>query len=340
MLLSLAAAPYSAWASAAFFGLAPVHLLLRRERLLRVLRPRVFVYLPALAALATVVWSLSPAFAFLHAVELALVATAGMLLASAPRPDLVVRALAVAFPAALAGAVTLGGGLGAAEGVSGLAIGGLVACAAALHDAWRRRERAPLAGLALAALYQGAVLATMAPIASLACGLAAAASVPLLGLLAGAAARWRATGLAGVAIALLALGWRAEAAGDYLQLILTAGWIPLIALLATISVGGALLARRYVCWPSPAVAFWIAMLLVEAPRLPIAGLGMAPLSPAALLLFAALTASFGRAQRARPAPRREAVIISLDEARVRWAHARLAPSRIPFRVLDDPETGR
>lgn len=117
-------AQWGAMSAAAVAGLVPAYLFVRREKLWKVLAPRLFIFaIPAFAVISTV-WSEYPAETLRYAVELGLTVMIGVLLSSARNQQAVLRALCVAFFIYVAASLVLGGrvamGAGGASAFSGL----------------------------------------------------------------------------------------------------------------------------------------------------------------------------------------------------------------------------
>jgi exopolysaccharide production protein ExoQ len=117
-------AQLGALGAAAVAGLVPLYLFVRRDKLLKVLTPRLFIFaIPAFALISTV-WSEYPAQTLRYAIELGLTVMIGVLISSARNQQAVLRALCVAFFAYVAVSLVLGGrvamGAGGATAFSGL----------------------------------------------------------------------------------------------------------------------------------------------------------------------------------------------------------------------------
>ena len=312
-------APFAPASGAGVAGAALAGLGLRGARLGRTLRRRWFVFLVPLAALAAVTWSTAPRPALLQAAELAVIALAGVLIASARRPAAVLTAIAAACLAGLAPRLALGGGIAGAQGLLEVAGLGLLAALAALAAALRQRRG--LWGAAMLAAAASQALALLAVASSEALLRAALALIPLAMLtpLVGAPMRVRAAATALAAIAALAVSiLLGDAPRALAALVMAGGWTSAAAVAAATVVGAGLLVHRFLRRPDALGAFWIAALLFALERLTIGGLGLAPMTLPTLLLFASLGAGLIpatrlAAERRRPLP--AAQVISLAEAR-------------------------
>ena len=208
--------------AAAVAGLAPLYLFLRRERLLKTLGPRAFLFIVPAFALFSVVWSEAPGESFRYAAEYIITALVGLLLSSARRPGAVLKGLASAFFVYIAVSVVLGGrvaiGVGAGgEAFSGLsdsknlladiASTGLIVSAVVILIALQRRQWLWLAlAVAAIALDLYAVVGARSAGAMLGLGMAVVAIVGLTPLVfAGKAVRAWVTSM--VAVVLLAVGF-------------------------------------------------------------------------------------------------------------------------------------
>jgi exopolysaccharide production protein ExoQ len=120
--------------AAAIAALVPLYVLVRRERLLRTLWPRSFLFLIPALALFSAVWSQAPKETFKTAIELGLTVTAGLLLSSARDQGAVVKGLALAFLAYVATAIAVGGKVAIGLGAGGEAFSGLTASKNLLGD--------------------------------------------------------------------------------------------------------------------------------------------------------------------------------------------------------------
>lgn len=176
-------------------ALVPLYVFVRRERLMQVLLPRLFLFLVPAFALFSVIWSEAPKETFKAAIELGLSVLAGLLISSARNQFAVLKGLCAAFLVYVLTAVAMGGqvaiGVGAGgfafSGLSGsknlladIASTGLIIAMAALMLGVRRRQ--PLwvligAGAILLDLY--VVLAARSAGALLGLGMGAAAMIAL-----------------------------------------------------------------------------------------------------------------------------------------------------------------
>ena len=115
-------------------ALVPLYVFVRRERLIRTLLPRLFLFLIPALALFSVLWSQAPKETFKTAIEFGLTVMAGLLLSSARDQGAVIKGLALAFFTYVASAFALGGAvqIGSAAGVQ--AFSGLTASKNLLGD--------------------------------------------------------------------------------------------------------------------------------------------------------------------------------------------------------------
>jgi exopolysaccharide production protein ExoQ len=125
----------------------------------------------------------------------------------------------------------------------------------------------------------------------------------------------------------------------YIDILLQLGWIGLWIVGATLIVGVIAFAVRYVRRPNLALTIWAGPLTYELVRIQIDVVGYAPFSPSAVLLTAALAATFSpdlapRPQR-RPTPKDlpAADVLSLDAFKARRAEKAGPASRHPDRPL-------
>lgn len=101
----------------------PLYIFARREKLLKVLAPRLFIFAIPFLCLVSIAWSEYPAQTLRYAVQLGLTATIGILLSSARNQQAVLRALSVAFFSYVAVSLAFGGNV--AVGLTGSAFSGL-----------------------------------------------------------------------------------------------------------------------------------------------------------------------------------------------------------------------
>jgi len=106
-------------------ALVPLYVFVRRERLLRTLAPRSFLFVIPALALFSVVWSVAARESLRFAVEFAITVTAGLLLSSARNQEAVLRGLAVAFFVYVLDSVLNGGYVSIGVGLGGQAFSGL-----------------------------------------------------------------------------------------------------------------------------------------------------------------------------------------------------------------------
>jgi exopolysaccharide production protein ExoQ len=111
--------------AAAIAALAPAYVFMRRKRLVKVMLPRLFLFIIPALFVFSVVWSEAPRETFKYALQLGITATAGILLSSARNQEAVLRGLAAAFLAYAAASVALGGSVAVGVGAGGYAFSGL-----------------------------------------------------------------------------------------------------------------------------------------------------------------------------------------------------------------------
>lgn len=111
--------------AAAVAALIPLYLFVRRERLVRTLLPRSFLFLVPAFALFSVVWSEAPGETFKLAVEFGLTVLAGLLLSSARDQSAVVKGMAAAFFLYVLASMAFGGSVAVGVGAGGYAFSGL-----------------------------------------------------------------------------------------------------------------------------------------------------------------------------------------------------------------------
>lgn len=103
----------------------PAYAWVRRERLLRTMWPRMFLFIAPAFALFSVVWSEAPKETFKLAIELGLTVLAGLLLSSARDQGAVLKGLALAFFGYVAASIAFGGTVAVGVGAGGYAFSGL-----------------------------------------------------------------------------------------------------------------------------------------------------------------------------------------------------------------------
>jgi exopolysaccharide production protein ExoQ len=214
-------AQINTWGAAAVAGLAPLYLFMRRERLLKTLAPRAFLFLVPAFAFVSVVWSEAAGESFRYAAEYLITVVVGLLLSSGQRPGAVLKGLACAFLLYVAVAVAMGGtvliGVGSrGEAFSGLSesknlladiasTGLIISAALGLIAVQRRSWPWFIVGLAAMALDTYAVVAARSAGALLGLAMAILAIVGLTPLVfAGRIVRAWVTSM--VAVVLLAVG--------------------------------------------------------------------------------------------------------------------------------------
>lgn len=104
------------------------------------------------------------------------------------------------------------------------------------------------------------------------------------------------------------------------ELLVTLGWVGLVAFAVIALIGVFMLIKRFVQRPSLALVCWIAILLYQVARMPIETIGIAPFYFSTLLMFAAIGSGFGRVRAAAPqvlAP----TVQTVDYASGAWGHA-------------------
>ncbi|MGA0606733.1 O-antigen ligase family protein [Phenylobacterium sp. VNQ135] len=111
--------------AAALVAIIPAYAWIRRERLVRTMLPRAFLFLLPAFALFSVVWSEAPKESFKLAIELGLTVLGGLLLTSARDQGAVLRGLALAFLAYVAASIAFGGSVAVGVGAGGYAFSGL-----------------------------------------------------------------------------------------------------------------------------------------------------------------------------------------------------------------------
>jgi exopolysaccharide production protein ExoQ len=120
--------------AAAFGALVPLYVFVRRERLLRTLWPRLFLFLIPALALFSVLWSQAPKETFKTAIELGLTVMAGLMLSSARDQGAVIKGLALAFMTYVVSAIAFGGTVAIGVGAGGEAFSGLTGSKNLLGD--------------------------------------------------------------------------------------------------------------------------------------------------------------------------------------------------------------
>jgi exopolysaccharide production protein ExoQ len=115
-------------------ALTPIYVYVRRERLLRVMAPRAFLFAIPAFAYVSVLWSQAPGATLRAATELLLTITAGLLLSSARSQVAVLRGLAGAFFVYIVVALAFGGRVAIGVGIGGDAFSGLSASKNLLAD--------------------------------------------------------------------------------------------------------------------------------------------------------------------------------------------------------------
>jgi exopolysaccharide production protein ExoQ len=86
----------------------------------------------------------------------------------------------------------------------------------------------------------------------------------------------------------------------YVQTLVELGWVGLMLVLATVTVGVVFLIRRFVQKPSLALVFWIGIMMYEVARTPIEVVGILPFYWSSVFIFGALGAAFSRERAKRP----------------------------------------
>ena len=120
--------------AAAVAALVPIYLWVRRERLLRVMAPRAFLFVIPAFALFSVVWSQAPGHSFRAALELFITVAGGLLLSSARSQVAVLRGLAAAFFVYILISLAFGGRVAIGVGAGGDAFAGLTSSKNLLAD--------------------------------------------------------------------------------------------------------------------------------------------------------------------------------------------------------------
>jgi exopolysaccharide production protein ExoQ len=372
-------------------GLVPLYLFVRREKLLRTLAPRSFLFAIPAFALFSVVWSQAPAETLKYAGEYWGTVTAGLLLSSARNQEAVLRAIAIAFQTYVAAALAFGGYVAVGSGAGGEAFSGLSESKNLIGDiastglivttvvavlAIRGRSIPWFAFAALSIVTDlVSVVAARSAGALLGLGIGVAAVVALTPLVfAGKAVRGWLTSVLAVILLMVGLSyrWLAQSMIDlgatlfdkdqtltgrtylwyrasdlirehplagrgfsafwmqgntdaeglwqyfniterggftfhntYVEILVTLGWLGLAVIALTVLIGVGFLIKRFVERPTPALVFWIGVLLYELARTPIETIGVAPLYFSTALMFGALGAAFGRTRvprATRPTP--------------------------------------
>lgn len=111
--------------AAALVAIIPAYAWIRRERLVRTMLPRSFLFLLPAFALFSVVWSEAPKESFKLAIELGLTVLGGLLLTSARDQGAVLKGLALAFLTYVAVSIAFGGSVAVGVGAGGYAFSGL-----------------------------------------------------------------------------------------------------------------------------------------------------------------------------------------------------------------------
>ena len=111
--------------AAAVAAVIPLYVFVRRERLLQVMWPRLFLFLVPAFALFSVLWSQAPGETFKYAIEFGLTVLAGLLLSSARDQFAVLRGLTLAFLTYVAASIAFGGSVAVGVGAGGYAFSGL-----------------------------------------------------------------------------------------------------------------------------------------------------------------------------------------------------------------------
>lgn len=111
--------------AAALVALIPIYAWVRRERLLRTMWPRAFLFIAPAFALFSVIWSEAPKETFKLAIEFGLTVLAGLLLSSARDQGAVLKGLALAFFTYVAASIAFGGTVAIGVGLGGYAFSGL-----------------------------------------------------------------------------------------------------------------------------------------------------------------------------------------------------------------------
>ncbi|HEX3699387.1 MAG TPA: O-antigen ligase family protein [Phenylobacterium sp.] len=111
--------------AAAIAAAVPLYMFVRRDRLLRMLTPRLFLFLVPAFAVFSVVWSVYPKETLRHSIELAITVMAGLLLSSARNQTAVLRGIALAYAIYMVSSVVFGGYVVVGVGMGGEAFSGL-----------------------------------------------------------------------------------------------------------------------------------------------------------------------------------------------------------------------
>lgn len=118
----------SQWTSlgaATIAAVVPAYMFLRRERLAKVMTPRLFLLALPLFAMFSVVWSLYPKESLRHSVELGITIMAGLLLSSARNQNAVLRGISCAYAIYIVHSLIAGGTVIVGVGMGGDAFSGL-----------------------------------------------------------------------------------------------------------------------------------------------------------------------------------------------------------------------
>lgn len=169
----------------------PAYALVRRERILRTMLPRLFLFLAPAVALFSVVWSEAPKETFKYAIEFGLTVLAGLLLSSARSQAAVLKGLTLAFLAYVGTAVAFGGSVAIGVGAGGYAFSGLSASKNLLGDIASSGLIISVSTLMLAVRYRQpgwAMIAALAVLLDVYAVAAARSAGALLGLGIGACA--------------------------------------------------------------------------------------------------------------------------------------------------------
>jgi exopolysaccharide production protein ExoQ len=111
--------------AAAIAAAVPAYMFMRRERLVKVMTPRLFLLALPAFALFSVVWSLYPKESLRHSIELGITVMAGLLLSSGRNQTAVLRGIACAYAIYVVHALVAGGTVIVGVGMGGDAFSGL-----------------------------------------------------------------------------------------------------------------------------------------------------------------------------------------------------------------------
>ncbi|MDE2485974.1 MAG: O-antigen ligase family protein [Alphaproteobacteria bacterium] len=118
----------SQWTSlgaATIAAMVPAYMFIRRERLAKVMTPRLFLLAVPAFAMFSVVWSAYPKESLRHSVELGITVMAGLLLSSARNQNAVLRGIACAYAIYIVNSIIAGGTVIVGVGMGGDAFSGL-----------------------------------------------------------------------------------------------------------------------------------------------------------------------------------------------------------------------